>query len=597
MFTLLLSLSMLLGQAEAKREVVTGRSPPGKLDITARPAFPAYIKLLEKDFTEPSGNRALDAEETGHLVLLISNEGLGKGRIKVKLTPLTDVEHISFPRSYDAGILDVGKTTTVKVPIGADFEVGTMRREFRVEVVEEYYRDIIPFTFSFDTKAFEPPEFRVILKDYDDSREIFKRNNPDGSIDAGELIRVVANVQNVGTGAAEEVKVKVSIEGEGEEVHYRRDLKGSKKDVFNLGDMAPGEDRDVSFYFFTNPMFGGRKVAVTLDVTEARGKFGTSKVLTFDIGRSVPTEEVLAVESVRERRGEVRPVRSELVDVDRVPSGSRTKLEHGLAVIFGIERYKYTFPAAYKARDAAVFYKYCRDVLGIPEERIYLSTDDNATKGEFEYVFEPKDTPREGWLKKRLRDPERAAETDIIVYLGGHGFPDLSTGEPYFIPYDVRPEQATNGIPLKKIYTTLSEFGARSVVVFVEACFSGASGYRKGGEEVLLAKGMNPVFPVLESPLVGKRTVVFTATSGKRPSNNRDDLRHGIFTYFVLKGLGGEADLDGDGDVTVTEMYDYLRREVPKKALEPPLDREQVPGILPDPKLLGEMADKVLVRW
>ncbi|RKY73278.1 MAG: hypothetical protein DRQ14_04645 [Candidatus Latescibacterota bacterium] len=190
MFTLLLSLSMLLGQAEAKREVVTGRSPPGKLDITARPAFPAYIKLLEKDFTEPSGNRALDAEETGHLVLLISNEGLGKGRIKVKLTPLTDVEHISFPRSYDAGILDVGKTTTVKVPIGADFEVGTMRREFRVEVVEEYYRDIIPFTFSFDTKAFEPPEFRVILKDYDDSREIFKRNNPDGSIDAGELIPI-----------------------------------------------------------------------------------------------------------------------------------------------------------------------------------------------------------------------------------------------------------------------------------------------------------------------------------------------------------------------------------------------------------------------
>ena len=82
--------------------------------------------------------------------------------------------------------------------------------------------------------------------------------------------------------------------------------------------------------------------------------------------------------------------------------------------------------------------------------------------------------------------------------------------------------------------------------------------------------------------------VVYTATSGDKPSSNRDDLKHGIFTYFVLKGLGGHADGDGDRAVTVEELYRYLAEEVPAKALEPPLDREQVPEIRPPVDRLGD---------
>ncbi|MFH1009471.1 MAG: caspase family protein, partial [Candidatus Latescibacterota bacterium] len=381
------------------------------------------------------------------------------------------------------------------------------------------------------------------------------------------------------------------------EVHYRRDLEGNAENTFELGKMPSGSDRDVLFYFFTNPTFRGKNVHISIDVTEARARQGISKALSFDIGQSVPTEEVLAVQSVQERRGKVSLVQAQWVDVDEPPSGSKTKLSNGIAIIFGIETYKNTFPAAYKNRDATVFYKYCRDVLGIPEERIYLSTDDNATKGEFDYVFEPKGTSNEGWLKKRMKNPNQVQETDIFVYMGGHGFPDLSTGKPYFIPYDIRPEQATNGISMEVLYQGLSEFDARSVMVFVESCFSGASAYEKGMKEQLLALNMNPVFPTLESPLVGKRMVVFTATSGKKPSNNRDDLKHGIFTYFLLKGLGGSADGNGDKTVTVGELYSYLSKQVPKKALEAPLDREQIPQIRPGLSVLGGMENQILVEY
>ena len=419
---------------------------------------------------------------------------------------------LSFSRSTNAGLLEPEQIRTIKIPIEATVDVQSVRHEFRVEVSEEYYRDVTPFTFSFESRVLAPPEFRIILKEYDDSREIFKRNAPDGSIDAGELIRVTANVQNVGAGEAELVKANVHIEGEGDEVHYRRDLSesGNTDSRFEFGAMPTGSARDVLFYFFTNPMFNKPKVNVTVEVAEARGRYNTSKTFSFDIGQSVSTERVLAVSAVRDRGKEIQLVESELIDVDRVPTGSKTKLPDALAVIWGIETYKYTFDAAYKERDATVFFKYCRDVLGIPEERILLRTNEDATKGEFDYVFEPKGSLREGWLKKRLKNEEQTQRTDVFVYLGGHGFPDMATGKPYFIPYDIRPEQATNGVSLDELYETLAGFGARNVFVFVESCFSGASGYRRTGEEMLLAANINPVLPMLESPLIGKNMVVLT---------------------------------------------------------------------------------------
>ena len=70
-----------------------------------------------------------------------------------------------------------------------------------------------------------------------------------------------------------------------------------------------------------------------------------------------------------------------------------------------------------------------------------------------------------------------------------------------------------------------------------------------------------------------------------------------VGSSFLLKGLGGSADGDGDKTVTVRELYTYLSKQVPKKALEAPLDREQIPRILPGLNVLGEMAERAVVRY
>lgn len=590
--TLLMGLLMSCAHKE-----IRARSPAGAIHVPRRqpppeqprPGLPAHLVLKERAFREAGSDGALDAGETGWLDLKVRNDGLGPARVSVRLTPLGPMEDLVFERSRIVGELLPEQSHTVEIPLKAGIEVANGQREVRVEVVDEYSRGSVPFTLRFATRALDPPEFRIVLRDYDDGR-FFRGNRPDGQVAAGEMIRATANVQNVG-GTADRVVATVQAEGGGGVTFYR-DLAGDSDNRFVLERMATGENRDVEFYFHTQPVFDRAAVDFRLTVEEARGRFGAEELLSFDVGRSVETGTILSVESVQERqRQEVRVVAAAGIDIEEIPRGSKTRREQGLAVIMGIERYKHAPAATWKLRDATTFYKYSRDVLGIPEDRIMMRTDEDATKAEFDYIFDPK----EGWLKKRLRDPEAAAEAELFIYLAGHGYPDLATGRPYLIPYDVRPEQATNGISLHRLYQTLNDFETRSVTIFVESCFSGMSGYGSGPPQ-LLAMNTNPVAPVMQRPLVGPAMVVFTATSGDKPSSNRDDLKHGIFTYFVLKGLGGQADGNGDRAVTVKELYRYIAEEVPAKALEAPLDREQVPEIRPPLDRLGDRGNRILVQ-
>ena len=47
-------------------------------------------------------------------------------------------------------------------------------------------------------------------------------------------------------------------------------------------------------------------------------------------------------------------------------------------------------------------------------------------------------------------------------------------------------------------------------------------------------------------------------------SEEREDLGHGVFTYYLLEGLRGSADMDHDGIITVDEAYGYVSKKVPE---------------------------------
>ena len=135
--------------------------------------------------------------------------------------------------------------------------------------------------------------------------------------------------------------------------------------------------------------------------------------------------------------------------------------------------------------------------------------------------------------------------------------PGLTDGKGYLLPVDVSPRAAQEeGYPLDLLYEKLGSLAnARSVQVYLDACFSGAS---DGGP---LVRGASPVVvrPALPKGLTGKVTAV-SASGADQIASWDVKARHGLFTNHLLDALYGKGDEKGDrdGKVTAREVKTYL---------------------------------------
>ncbi len=118
------------------------------------------------------------------------------------------------------------------------------------------------------------------------------------------------------------------------------------------------------------------------------------------------------------------------------------------------------------------------------------------------------------------------------------------------------------------------------MLVVLDSCFSGA-----GGRSVI-AKGMRPIVLSVENPLLAEgKTVVLGASAGEQVAHTYEEQRHGLLTYFFLKGLRGEGDRNGDGAIELVELYSYLRPNVMRTARRE-FNHDQVPQLFGSPAAL-----------
>lgn len=245
---------------------------------------------------------------------------------------------------------------------------------------------------------------------------------------------------------------------------------------------------------------------------------------------------------------EVAEPRRRLSDVDRdIPQGS-TMHPNALAVVIGNRDYTCTdVPAVeYAINDASIVKRYVIDLLGYREGNvIYI---ENATGAELRSVFGSEQYPG------RLANLMKEGSSDVFVYYSGHGAPDPNNLQGYFIPVDCCPDEARlNGYPLETFYQNMAKLAPRSLTIVIDACFSGSSnaGMLIGHASPLAIEVANPA-------ILGPGRAVFTSSSGAEISSWYPEMRHGLFTYFFLKGLKGEADRNGDLVLTSGELFDYV---------------------------------------
>jgi hypothetical protein len=261
-----------------------------------------------------------------------------------------------------------------------------------------------------------------------------------------------------------------------------------------------------------------------------------------------------------------------IADVD-IPQKTKMNNPDGIGVVIGVESYQYVANATYAYNDAEVFREYLASTLGFKKSRIKLATNSKATQAELSKLLGPN-----GWIARNVK----AQKSDVVVYFSGHGIPDAKTKETGLLPFDVDPQYSV-GLGLKDLYKALGKLNARSVTVFLDTCFSG-----QGREKQTLLAGTRGIQIVpKERNVPGNITVLSAATAGQ-VSGPFKDKEHGLFTYYLLKGLGGAADGDQNKKLTMTELAAYVHSKVKDGAAL--TGREQTP------ELQGG-GERVLVQW
>ena len=227
-------------------------------------------------------------------------------------------------------------------------------------------------------------------------------------------------------------------------------------------------------------------------------------------------------------------------DVDELPVMQVKSNKNAYAIVIGVEKYRQKLPKAdYAVHDARIMAKYLTKVMGYPEENIVMLINDRALKSDMEKYFEK-------WLSNNVEK-----NSSVFIYYSGHGAPNPKTGDAYLVPYDGDPsfiEQT--GYSLKRLYKNLNKLPAKEIIVVLDSCFSGA-----GGRSVL-AKGARPLVMNMDKQVLhSDRIAILSAAAGNQISSTYEEKGHGLFTYFLLKGIK-------DGNSALGTLYNYIKPQV-----------------------------------
>jgi hypothetical protein len=227
------------------------------------------------------------------------------------------------------------------------------------------------------------------------------------------------------------------------------------------------------------------------------------------------------------------------------------RINKRLAVVIGVGQYQSPdIPDLEFARaDAQAMYDFLKSDAAGPFDDVLFLADEQATGAAMRqalFVF-----------------LQQAQWNDlVVVYYAGHGAPDPARPDNlYLLPTDADLNSlAATGFPMWDVKTALRrQIAAERVLVIADACHSAGAADGDvvgGGDSNAIAGGFSQLF-------TPSRRLMMTAANTNEFS--LEDARwggHGVFTHFLLDGLGGKADLDADGIVTFTELFDYVAGSV-----------------------------------
>jgi uncharacterized caspase-like protein len=255
------------------------------------------------------------------------------------------------------------------------------------------------------------------------------------------------------------------------------------------------------------------------------------------------------------------------------------------AVIIGVGGYESTAvpKLRYPVADADAVYQTLIASGGFKKENILLLTDKTERKPTLRNIK---------WALGTFLARSAHKNDLVVIYFAGHGASEVDQRgverdglSKYLVPVDADPDDLySTALPMDEMQNVLARIEAERVTVFLDACYSGAAGGRTFASTKTRTVNVDDIF--LERLTRSKGRAIVTASRPSELSVELPELGHGIFTYYLVRGLEGYADLNRDGIVSLQELYEYLTQEVSRKSRavggnQHPMLKGELEGALP----------------
>jgi hypothetical protein len=363
--------------------------------------------------------------------------------------------------------------------------------------------------------------------------------------EGGERIRVRVDVVNIGSQELQNVAASLS--------GAPLVLAQFPATTLSAGRLQPGQSRSIEFVATLPQGMQPQKADLQVNVTDPATVSPAAQTVSLSI----------------------QPAGLKTDDVDQIPAMAvGYKRPHTYLVSIGIGSYREQQLSVrkYAASDAELLTGYFQSLGGLPASNVRLLQDWKALRPDIDEALLD-------WLPGHMNK-----DAVVIVYFAGMATVAPS-GEVFLVPYDGSLTSSSRSYPLKDLETALNRLKAKQTLFVFDGVVArlgtGADGRSK------------PVLPQW-SPS-GSSTVHLIATHTVGKVVEDDDHRHGLFTYYLLRALRGESDVNRDGEVTLGEVVAYLNQKV-LWASKTQYGQEQRPAVLPPLKATDPVSGLALTK-
>ncbi|GKS57320.1 hypothetical protein YTPLAS18_08470 [Nitrospira sp.] len=402
-------------------------------------------------------------------------------------------------------------------------------------------------TDTLDNTAPEAPRavlsFRAMVRDE-------SRNHV---LEEGEHLSVEVDVHNGGPDRAENVEVFLA---------GTPGLVDQFSAPLRIGELPAGEQRRVMVSGTVPKLDSVEQAEITLTVRASGGH----------VALPTPKKFLMAVQIL----GEDVEVLS--VGVDQVPArvqGFEQADAIGISIGIGTFRDPLLASGRYAARDATVMAAYLKQAVGIPGTQIRVLTDGQALRDDLIGLFET-------WMPEHVKP-----RGTVYVYVSGRAVVEPETGAVSLIPYDGKPGSQQRAYGLARLHAALARLPIGRAIVMLDLSLEPTGGMlgalptpRWDPEEAIVPKG---------------KIVQVIGNTAIQDAHEYSAGQHGLFTYFLLKGLGGAADTKKSGRVLLRELCGYVQTKV-QQAAQVEFGNGQTPVCRPTPAGILELERAPIAR-